>query len=272
MPFLETSAGALHYTVIDAAAPWEASARETIVFCHGVATNADMWSAWLPALVQRYRVVRFDTRGFGRSALPPTGFAWTLEALGDDILAVADAARAERFHLVGESAGGTACLALAAREGIGGRVQSLTMLSTGHVGGYIQNVDPWRHTIETEGMEAWSRQMMQRRFAPGHISKAAWEWFHGIQTSTEPEALLGAADMLLAADLRPHLGQVEMPALILSGSESPFVPLKAAQDLAQRLPNARLRVFPGIRHGLPFSHAVACSEILAGFLTRSHIN
>ena len=104
MPFLETSAGALHYTVIDAAAPWEASARETIVFCHGVATNADMWSAWLPALVQRYRVVRFDTRGFGRSALPPTGFAWTLEALGDDILAVADAARAERFHLVGEHA------------------------------------------------------------------------------------------------------------------------------------------------------------------------
>ncbi len=272
MPFLETPAGALHYTVTDIAAPWEASARETIVFCHGVATNADIWSAWLPALVQRYRVVRFDTRGFGRSALPPGDFQWTLAALGNDILAVADAARAERFHLVGESAGGTACLALAAREGSGGRVQSLTMLSTGHVGGYIRNVDPWRQTIEANGMEAWSRQMMQRRFKAGVLSQAAWDWFHGVQTTTEPKALLSAADMLLAADLRPDLARVGMPALILSGSESPFVPLQAAHDLAQSLPDPRLRVFPGVRHGLPFSHAVACSRILAGFLARLRTN
>jgi len=272
MPFLETAAGALHYTVTDAAAPWEASACETVVFCHGVATNADMWSAWLPALAQRYRVVRFDTRGFGRSALPPEGFAWTLEALGDDILAVADATGAERFHLVGESAGGTACLALAAREGAGGRLQSLTMLSTGHVGGYIRNVDPWRTTIDAEGMEGWSRQMMERRFAPGAISPAQWDWFHAQQTRTEPDALLGAADMLLAADLRPVLERVTVPALILSGSESPFVPLEAARDLAQRLPDARLRVFPGVRHGLPFSHAVPCSQMLAGFLARLRMN
>lgn len=272
MPFLETPAGALHYTVTDITAPWQTSARETVVFCHGVATNADLWSAWLPALVERYRVVRFDTRGFGRSALPPQDFAWTLEALGNDILAVADAARAERFHLVGESAGGTACLALAAREGAGGRVQSLTVLSTGHVGGYIRNVDPWRDTIAANGMEGWSRQMMERRFAPGAISPAAWDWFHTVQSRTEPEALLGAADMLLAADLRPVLDDVTMPALILSGSESPFVPLEAARDLAQRLPDGRLRVFPGVRHGLPFNHAVPCSQALAGFLERLHAN
>ena len=272
MPFLETPAGALHYTVTDIAAPWQTSARETVVFCHGVATNADLWGAWLPALVERYRVVRFDTRGLGRSALPPRDFAWTLEALGNDILAVADAARAERFHLVGESAGGTACLALAAREGAGGRVQSLTVLSTGYVGGYIRNVDPWRDTIAANGMEGWSRQMMERRFAPGAISPAAWDWFHTVQSRTEPEALLGAADMLLAADLRPVLDQVAMPALILSGSESPFVPLEAARDLAQRLPDGCLRVFPGVRHGLPFSHAVPCSQALAGFLERLHAN
>jgi 3-oxoadipate enol-lactonase len=135
MPFCETPHGALFYTVTDASAPWQATHRETIVFCHGVATNADLWAAWLPTLVHRYRIVRFDTRGFGRSALPPKGFEWTLAGLGDDILAIANETGTEGFHLVGESAGGTACLALAAREGDGGRVQSLTMLSTGHVGG-----------------------------------------------------------------------------------------------------------------------------------------
>ena len=268
MPFLDTPNGALYYMVTDAAAPWQATHRETIVFCHGVATNADIWAGWLPALVQHYRIVRFDTRGFGRSALPPKGFQWTLEALGDDILAIATEAGVDRFHLVGESAGGTACLALAAREGGNGRVRSLTMLSTGHVGGYIKNVDPWRPLIEAKGMEAWSAQMMDNRFAPGALCQDQWDWFHDTQSRTEPESLLGAAEMLLAADLRPVLDNVMMPALVLSGSESPFVPIHAARDLTELLPNARMRTFPGVRHGLPFSHAAAASHIVSGFLTR----
>ena len=268
MPFCETPNGALYYTVTDASAPWNLTHRETIIFCHGVATNADIWAAWLPILVQHYRIVRFDTRGFGRSAMPPNGFEWTLAGLGDDILAIADVTGVARFHLVGESAGGTACLALAAREGAGGRVRSLTVLSTGHVGGYIRNVDPWRPLIEAEGMGTWSRQMMEHRFAPGALDSQRWAWFHDVQSRTEPEALLGAADMLLASDLRPVLDQVTMPALVLSGSASPFVPLAAALDLVARLPDGRLRVFPHARHGLPFSHAVPASAILLGFLER----
>jgi pimeloyl-ACP methyl ester carboxylesterase len=274
MPMLDTPTGALYYAVTDCTAPWHPTAAETeaetIVFCHGVATNSDIWSAWLPALVERYRVVRFDTRGFGRSDAVPDGYQWSFDALGDDILAVASAAGADRFHLVGESAGGTACLALAAREGEGGRIQTLTLLSTGHIGNAIQNVEPWSERIAKHGMQAWSAQMMDHRFAPGAISQAQWDWFHGVQQQTRAVSLLGAADLLVASDLRPVLDNVQMPVLILSGGESPFVPLPLARDLAERLPNGQLRWFPGARHGVPFSHAVPASQALVGFLHRSH--
>lgn len=52
-------------------------------------------------------------RGFGQSSVPPRDYRWTFEGLVDDLLKVADAAGVERFHLVGESIGGTVALACA---------------------------------------------------------------------------------------------------------------------------------------------------------------
>jgi pimeloyl-ACP methyl ester carboxylesterase len=73
---LDRPGGALHYEIIDVTAPWAADAP-LIVFHHGVGATADIWAEWLPALVDRYHIARFDTLGFGRSAVPGPGFAWS---------------------------------------------------------------------------------------------------------------------------------------------------------------------------------------------------
>src|SRR5690606_20524714 len=101
----------LHIDIKDQTLPW-VTAPETIVFCHGVATNCDIWSEWLPFLGQYFKLARFDTRGFGRSYHSGEKTTWTMDGMADDILAVAKAAGTEKFHLVGESMGGTACLHL----------------------------------------------------------------------------------------------------------------------------------------------------------------
>jgi len=49
-------------------------------------------------------------RGYGRSHIPAPAAKWSLDLLSSDVLAVADAARAEKMHLVGESIGGTIAL------------------------------------------------------------------------------------------------------------------------------------------------------------------
>jgi 3-oxoadipate enol-lactonase len=99
MPFAHTDAGTLHYEVCDVVPPWVPD-PQTIVFHHGVAASLDIWAGWLPVLATHYRLVRFDMRGFGGSYVPPAGFAWSFERLVEDLLAVADAAAAPRFHLV----------------------------------------------------------------------------------------------------------------------------------------------------------------------------
>lgn len=268
MTILERHPGRLYYETIDAVPPW-VEAPAFIVFCHGVATNADIWSPWLGTLVDRHPVVRFDTRGFGRSADQPADTAFSMDLLADDILAVAEAAGARRFHLVGESMGGTVALHLAARRPI--QVLSVTVCSTAHKGGAIQHANAWRDDVAAHGMAAWSRDMMERRFAPGAVSPAIHDWFHGVQAATRPDVLLACTDMLLRADLATAVENIAVPTLILAPDSSPFVPLDVPVDLRRRVPKAELQIFPGVRHGLACSHGAECAAALLAFLERHGI-
>src|SRR5438876_11950896 len=104
MPMLEHPEGAIWYDVVDLTPPWIKD-PPVILFHHGVGIDARIWNGWLPRLADRYRLVRLDMRGCGQSSVPGTGFAWSMDRLADDALAVAQAATARQFHWVGESIG-----------------------------------------------------------------------------------------------------------------------------------------------------------------------
>jgi pimeloyl-ACP methyl ester carboxylesterase len=268
MPFLELHSGTLYYEALDAVPPW-VPAPQTVIFCHGVATNADIWSPWRAPLIDRYRLVRFDTRGFGRSADQRQDIRWSMDLLADDILAVNAAAGGGPFHLVGESMGGTVALHLAARRPA--QLRSITVCSTSHKGGAIQRANAWRDFIAAQGMDAWSRDMMVRRFAPDAISPAVHDWFHTVQAATRPDILLACTDMLLRADLSAMVENIQVPTLILAPDSSPFVPLDVPFDLRRRVPVSELQVFAGVRHGLACSHGADCARVLLAFLERHGI-
>ena len=261
---VERGGGAIAYEVIDHAPAWEGPAT-AILFHHGVASCAAAWDGWTPALVGRYRLVRFDLRGHGASPLPP-GFEWSLDATVEDLGAVADAAGADRFHLVGESLGGTVALAFAARHPE--RVRSLTISNGTHLGGAIENLEPWERLIREEGMAAWSAHLMRERFFDGALTPEMARWYEAQQTSAEPTAILGGAAMLAGTDLTPELARVACPVLLLHPDSSPFIPVEVMAALQRALPDARLQVFAHARHGLPFSHGAECAAAVARFIDR----
>jgi pimeloyl-ACP methyl ester carboxylesterase len=210
--------------------------------------------------------VRFDTRGFGRSHEPGRAVDWTLDRFADDVLEVAAAAGAARFHLVGESMGGTVCLALATRADA--PLLSLTCVSTSHRGASIQRVGTWRERATREGMAAWSAQMMDDRFVAGVLPQAAYQWFSDVQQRTGIECLLDAADMLVKTDLSDALAGVSVPTLLLAPDSSPFLALEIPSDIHRRVAGSEVAVFPGVRHGLAFSHGAQCARLLLDFLER----
>jgi pimeloyl-ACP methyl ester carboxylesterase len=189
--------------------------------------------------------------------------ALSLDLLADDVFAVADAAGAQRFHLVGESIGGTIALLAASRRGE--RVRTLTVSNGAHLGGSIQSIDDWRDIMDAGGMAGWSQHMMPKRFFEGAISEPMWRWYEHEQGSASREFVLEAVRLLVGADLSPELGRLRMPVLLLHGDSSPFIPVPVLADLKSRLADARLQVFHA-RHGLPFSHAKECAQVLRDFV------
>ena len=260
--WVESAGGAIAYEVIDHVRAWESS-PQTVLFHHGLGACSACWDGWTPALIDRCRLVRFDMRGHGASPLPPR-FEWSLDALVDDVVAVADAVTSARFHLVGESTGGTVALALAARHP--DRVLSVTVSNGAHQGGSIKNLEPWKRIIHEEGMVAWSAHMMGQRFFDGALTESMRRWYETQQARAEPGAILDAAAMLLGVDLLPELHRVTCPVLLLHPDSSPFIPVETMAGIKRALPDAQLRVFACARHGLPFSHAVECAAAVAEFL------
>ena len=114
-----------------------------VILLHGWPETSAMWLDMIPELkAAGYRVVAFDQRGYSPGARPEGWENYSVSTLVGDILAVADAAGFEEFHLVGHDWG--AIVGWATTIGHPDRVRSWTALSIAHpkaFGDAIQN-DP----------------------------------------------------------------------------------------------------------------------------------
>jgi pimeloyl-ACP methyl ester carboxylesterase len=265
MPLATTRQGSLHYEIVDQVAPARVP-REAILFHHGIGASAGLWAAWFPALADAHRLVSFDMRGYGRSHIPAADFAWSLEQMVDDLFAVADGAGLQRFHLVGESIGGT--VALAAALARPQRIATLTVSNGAHLGASIQRADAWQRQLDEGGVKAWSDAFLRDRFHDDALSADQRAWFAAQQEKWPRESILNALRVLIGTDLSARLKDIAQPTLLLHPDGSPFIPVPVMAELHRLLPDAELNVIGHSRHGLPYSHATVCASLLRAFLDR----
>ena len=265
MPMLERSEGDIHYELCDIVPPWK-ELRETILFLHGLAVDSDIWITWLPILADRYRIVRMDLRGFGRSFVPAEGAAWFIDSMAADVLDVLAALDTQRVHFVGESTGGTVGLHLAAHRPE--CLLTLTMVSAAHRGGTIGRSRTLRDDVRGLGMDEWSAKLMPLRFPAGCLSPAMERWFHDTQRAAAPHACIDLVDMLVQVDLTEALGDIQVPTLLIAPDDSPFVSLETQVERLRAMPDCEMHVVAGARHGVAYSHGPECAGALREFLGR----
>lgn len=108
-----------------------------VIALHGFPQTSAAWAGVLPLLAEAgYRVLAPDQRGYSATARPQSVAAYTLDHLCADVLAVADAAGAEQFSVLGHDWGGVLAWTLAGTWP--DRVSALAVVSTPHPAAMIQ--------------------------------------------------------------------------------------------------------------------------------------
>ena len=226
---------------------------ETVVLHHGNAKNARLWYAWVPLLARQYRVVRLEARGFGRSSVPPEGYAWSLSNFAADLRGLLDHLGLDRVHLIGETVGGTISLKFAAEYPE--RLLSVaTCTSPYKFVGNPTYLDSY-NMVKDAGVEAWVRRTSERRLESGDSDSAHQEWYINQMAQTEARVVMETLAYLSQQDLTDDLRSIQTPALVLASEQNARDNPDRTTGMAALLPNGRLAVIRGtsgyVQHSAP---------------------
>ncbi len=233
-----------------------------ILLVMGLGMPGEMWAPLLPALSAGHALATFDHRGLGRHHdLPP---ASSMEELADDLELVLDRLGWRSAHLVGVSMGGMAVQELAIRRPH--RVRSLALLATTAHGRRLA-----LPTAEAAAAFALSRRREER--LGRLLYPAAFRLANAAEVEARTARLAGgfapAATVrahfraVLGHDARNRLGTLRVPTLVVKPALDALIRPRASDDLARRIPRARLVVLPDAGHGLVHQSAAALAELLA---------
>ncbi|MGH7046998.1 MAG: alpha/beta fold hydrolase [Stellaceae bacterium] len=264
MPTFRTSPDLdMHYEVDDFTDPWRRP--ETLLLLHGNAESGAAWFGWVPSLARKYRVVRPDMRGFGRSTAMSRDFAWTLDIIIDDFVRLMDHLGIDRFHLVGAKIGGTIARAFAARRP--DRVASLTVVGTPPPlrAGAAERVPELSAAFERDGVEAWARQTMGGRLGSAFPAEGV-EWWIRFMGRTAVETQLGFMGTIACADIRADLANIRCPTLVVTTDASGLASVEETRAWQQQIANSRLVVLPGNSYHVAATHAVEAAAATLDFL------
>jgi len=239
-----------------------------VVLSHALGSSGIMWQQQMPALVERYCVLRYDSRGHGGTDAPAGPY--TLDALGDDVVAMLDALDIERVHWVGLSMGGMVGQNMALRHPQ--RLVSLALCdTTSRVPEEARATWDARIAVaEKNGMEPLCEETMERWFTPSFLAEGGPELEvireQFVQTPTS--GYVGCCQAIRALDYTDRLSVIDLPTQVIVGAEDPSAPLQASRVIQERIPGASLTVIDDGSHLCNVEQPAAFNRALLGFLDR----
>ena len=235
-----------------------------VLFSHAIGGDLSMWDAQAGPFGERFRVVRYDTRGHGGSGLG--GPEHSIEMLGKDALAVMDALGIARAHFVGLSQGAMTGMWLAARHA--DRIDRLVLANTtAHIPAR-DLLNGWIATARSEGLDSIAPPVMDSwlcaafKAARPERARALAEAFR----TMSPEGFAASVAVLRDSDRRGDLKDIRAPTLVIAGIEDGPRGAEAAQALADGIAGARRADLSDAAHLSPIENPQAFNRAVLDFL------
>ena len=235
-----------------------------VVFSNSLGTTGAMWDAQAAALSERFRVLRYDARGHGRTPAPAGPY--TVGDLAGDVLALLDRLGLERVSFCGLSIGGMTGMWLGVHAPE--RIDRLAICCTGM---QLPTAEMWMERaaqVRREGMGSVIDASIERWFTLGFRERnpEVVGRIREIFLTTDPEGYAGCCEALAEFDMRGRLDGVTAPTLVIAGADDPVGTPERAAAIAEEIEGSRLVVLPQARHLAAVEQADAVTRELEELL------
>lgn len=275
MEFLKINKGAenevkIHYQ--------DCGRGKPVLLIHGWPLSHEMWEYQVEELVNAgNRVITYDRRGFGQSSKPYGNY--TYDILTDDLKALMDYLDLHDVTLVGFSMGGGEVVRYFSKYG-GARVSKIVLVSSiipymlktdSNPEGVDESVfDEMLMKIKNDRigfLENFGKQFFGINLVNKPVSTPLMEYYRMLGSVASPKATTECVKAFSQTDFRQDIKSVNVPTLIIHGTEDKTVPIEASSErAAQMIKGSKYIQYDGAPHGLFYTDKEKLNKDLIAFI------
>ena len=242
------------------------STYPVLLFSNSLGADLYMWEAQRGAFVDRFRILRYDSRGHGRSEVPPGPYS--IERLARDVSALLDALGVEKVAFCGISMGGMVGMWLGANAPE--RFRRLVLCNTS---AYMPPPENWteRANLARNGklneivepvIERWFTEPF-RESSPEVVARARMRFL-----ATHSEGYAGSCEAIGCMDQRDTIGSIRVPTLVIAGEKDPATTPEQGRFIAESIPGASYHEIPDAAHLSNIEQSDRFNSALGDFLAK----
>jgi 3-oxoadipate enol-lactonase len=242
---------------------------EPLLLIQGLGADSRGWALQRMSLSRRFRCIAVDNRGVGGSAGAPHPLS--LEQMASDAVAVLDAEEIESAHVMGASMGGAIAQFVGVRHA--SRVRSLVLACTAcrHHEWRRELLEEWAEAVGRDGMSALGAEGLRWLVGP-RLHRRFGGWLNlmaRILLQASPENFVAQVHAILDVpdDLRFELSTVQVPTLVITGTQDLLTPLGDAEELHELIEPSQLVELRGAGHSLMVEAPSAYNRAVLDFLS-----
>jgi aminoacrylate hydrolase len=241
---------------------------EPLLLVPGLSGRGSFWVNQVTDLARDFRVIVHDHRGTARST--HSRIRYSVEQMADDVLRLMDALGVESAHLVGHSTGGAIGQVIALEHAR--RLRSLVLSATwaGPDPYFLRLFESRKGVLLSQGAEAYLRASALYMSPPAWISAndalLTAQHAAALAEAAPVEVTVSRIDAIMRHDRRARLDDIRVPTLVIVAQDDMITPRFYSDELASRVPGAKLVVLDTGGHAAPAVCAPAYNAAVGAFL------
>lgn len=244
---------------------------DPLVFVHGFPLSHAMWNAQIPVFANEHRVIAPDLRGFGSSV--ETEGTVSMEDFADDLAAILDFLQVrEPVVLCGLSMGGYIAWQFVRKYR--SRLRGLVLCDTrarADTPEVVENRLKVASVVIENGLQPVAETMLPKALGPKTFADRpeVIDAVRGMMLSSDPSGVAAASrGMATRHDMTQLLPTIDLPTLVIVGSDDALTPVDEMRGMAAAIPGAQFQVIPDAGHLAPLENPAVFNAALADFLAQ----